>query len=889
MKKTLLIAISTLIFLPAFSQYKIDLNKVEPAQVKYLKLGNSGPAGKEIKVNNLYMEEGGVPLLPVMGEFHYSRMDERYWKDALLKMKSSGVNIVATYVLWMLHEEIEGRQIWTGNRNLRKFVELCGEVGLKVHLRIGPYCNAEIRNGALPDWIVYNKSFRSRTNDPLYLEYTRNWYKSVYRQVEGLLYKDNGPIMAIQLENEYVMPGIIVSHLMNLKQMAVETGFDVPVYSMTHWMDSDYPKGEIIPYAGFYIETPWITMGRDIGPPTSFEFFTFNRLSDNIGTDIIKIEGDIESFDGSKNDSPFFTCEVGVGTPTSYKRRSVVPEEMAGENINLRLGCGANLMGYYMYVGGTNPVGEKDIFGSNPAFGYDYQAPIREFGSLGIVMKETKKLNYFMNDFGTDLAPKVAYLPTSNKNRDNLQWAVRTDGKSGYLFCSNYLYKHDRKDYKKVQFQLSLKDETLKIPHQSTTVYNKAYFLWPFNLDMNGVTLKYATVQPVCTHNANNIASYFFFADDGIPAEYLIKEENVQDIQVDGGNYKKEKGQYFIDGLIPGKECVISITKNDGKQIRIITLTEEESDYIWKGKTRDNEFVAITQSILTYEGEKIKLSSESPRQEAWLYNPASRPAFVRKQFDNKAYPHLKAGMRLIPPMEKADWITSQSGTSVQRIFDGESLSSVNNVTIRFVAEGNAKCIFNEKEVISRKMGDYMIADLTGLYKSGNNTVKFELSQPNNSVIGEIEVLLKNGTRFIWNTDNTWLSGNTNVPVKTNINMSKPKAYASDEHLAVYEIETENLQDSHEETRLYINFVGNIASAYIGQQQVNDHYYDGSEWILGLSRYQHLLAANPLIIRIKGFESMDEEIYLEKFASQSEGMTPRIIDTKITQEYHNFFK
>lgn len=64
------------------------------------------------------------------------------------------------------------------------------------------------------------------------------------------------------------------------------------------------------------------------------------------------------------------------------------------------------------------------------------------------VMQETKKYNYFMNDFVSSLAPAVAYLTMENWNCDNLQWTILTDGTSGYLFCSKYLYRHGRKDYK---------------------------------------------------------------------------------------------------------------------------------------------------------------------------------------------------------------------------------------------------------------------------------------------------------------------------------------------------------------------------------------------------------------------------------------------------------
>ena len=110
------ILLSALLFAAGsiFAQYKIDLGKVTPPTVKYLQLGHSGPVGKEIRINHLYLEEGGIPQLPVMGEIHYNRMDSRYWRDALLKMKASGIDIVATYCIWSLHEEFEGELSWEG-------------------------------------------------------------------------------------------------------------------------------------------------------------------------------------------------------------------------------------------------------------------------------------------------------------------------------------------------------------------------------------------------------------------------------------------------------------------------------------------------------------------------------------------------------------------------------------------------------------------------------------------------------------------------------------------------------------------------------------------------------------------------------------------------------
>lgn len=879
--RLLTIICSTLfITLPAWSQHKIDLSKITPPSINYLQLGHTGPAGKEIRINNLYMEEGGIPQLPVMGEIHYNRMDSRYWRDALLKMKASGINIVATYCIWSLHEEFEGELSWEGHLNLRRFVELCKELDMKVHLRFGPYCNAEIKNGGLPDWIVKNRNLETRSNDPLYLEYSRRWYQAVYDQVKGLLYKDGGPVMALQLENEYVRKGMIVSHLLNLKKMAVEIGFDVPLYSMTHWMDSEYPKGEIVPYAGFYIEAPWTASGKNEIPTSNFEFFTYNRLSDNIGTDIIKIEGDVESLSGENNDSPFFTCEIGVGTTAFYQRRAVVPEEMAGENINLRLGCGANMMGYYMYVGGTNPVGEVSTYqSSGPRVSYDYQAPIREFGTLGTVMQETKKYNYLMNDFGTALAPAVSYLPTSNQDRDNLQWAVRLNGATGYLFCSNYLYKHSRNEYQNVQFSIKLKDETIRMPRKKVAVKNGTYFLWPFNQQLSNVQLKYATAQPVCSLKEGNNNTYFFFEDDHIPTEYLIEDTDIRNIEVKNGTYRKEKNGYFIDQLTPGKECIVEITKENGSIVRFVTLTEEESDHIWKGTIKGNEFVVISNSSLIYDNDKITLIDEQPSTEAWMYKDGN----FKQQTFQAAPRNLQATIHPVAPMAKSQWISSAEGNGVKRLFSLNTFSSVERAYLRYVSSDPVSCKINGQEAKDATMGDYFRADVTTLLQKDNNTVEFALPT-SKSVIAEIEVLLKNGERIVWNTDATWLSSGNNQPVVITPSTKKPSVFAPEEHLAIYEVKAPAAACGDEETRMYISYKGDVANAYLNGHLIGDSYYDGTDWILSVSRLKESIDTNPMVIRIDGLKSADVPIYFEKNVVPADCVLPTISDILVKQEY-----
>ena len=130
------ILLSALLFAAGsiFAQYKIDLGKVTPPHCEIPPTGShSGCQLEKNRINNLYLEEGGIPQLPVMGEIHYNRMDSRYWRDALLKMKASGIDIVATYCIWSLHEEFEGELSWEGHLNLRRFIELCKELDMKVH------------------------------------------------------------------------------------------------------------------------------------------------------------------------------------------------------------------------------------------------------------------------------------------------------------------------------------------------------------------------------------------------------------------------------------------------------------------------------------------------------------------------------------------------------------------------------------------------------------------------------------------------------------------------------------------------------------------------------------------------------------------------------------
>ncbi|WP_343752932.1 beta-galactosidase, partial [Alkalibacterium iburiense] len=176
---------------------------IEPTSKLIKPLPFEGRNGQEeLSINTHYFEKNQKPWYPVMGEFHYSRFDQREWKRELAKIKSGGISIVASYVIWIHHEEIKDQWDFSGQRNLRQFIELCQEQELYFFLRIGPWAHGEVRNGGFPDWLQ-NGGYELRSNGSEYLKQVDNYFKHIYKEVEGLFYKDGGPIIGIQIENEY--------------------------------------------------------------------------------------------------------------------------------------------------------------------------------------------------------------------------------------------------------------------------------------------------------------------------------------------------------------------------------------------------------------------------------------------------------------------------------------------------------------------------------------------------------------------------------------------------------------------------------------------------------------------------------------------------------------
>ena len=228
--------------------------------------------GHSITVNSRYLMRDGRPWLPVMGEFHFSRFPHQYWEEELLKMQAAGVQVISSYIIWIHHEEIQGQFDWSGDRDLREFVGLCAKHGLLVLIRIGPWAHAEVRNGGFPDWV--QRMPRKRSNDPQYLAAVDSFYRQIAQQVKGQFWKDGGPVIGVQLENEYAWQGADqgAAHILKLKQMAVADGFDVPLYTVTGWDGAIFPPHEVLPVFGGYTDWPWDDSIQKLPPNEVYAF-----------------------------------------------------------------------------------------------------------------------------------------------------------------------------------------------------------------------------------------------------------------------------------------------------------------------------------------------------------------------------------------------------------------------------------------------------------------------------------------------------------------------------------------------------------------------------------------------------------------------------------------
>lgn len=634
-----------MVALPVEAQnvYELTAPKVEKIiYTKHLKLGGTAPDGGSIEVNSFYMLRNGKPMLPVTGEFHYSRYPAEQWEQAILKMKAGGLTIIPTYVFWNIHEEKEGVFDWNGNRDLRRFVELCKKHDMDVIVRIGPFCHGEIRNGGLPDWL-FARPVEVRSNDVNYLKYVERLYNEIAVQLKKLYYKDGGPIIGVQIENEHqhsaapwaiqypgeqrdmtaatydssiTMIGVSEQHqnitmselgdlhMRTLKQMAEKAGIITPLYTATGWGMAAVIGNEALPVTAAYTYPFW-------AKPSMSPFCLFKDIQRV--PDYSPVRYDTDKY-------PSFCAEMGVGIQMVYRSRPIVKAEAAEALMVRTLGSGANGIGYYMYHGGSTPKQNNGVgFFSDdgmgmPKISYDYQAPIGEFGLVRDSYQNLRILHTFLKDFGSILAPMETVLPEGYEkitpdNRETLRYAARMKEDAGFIFMTNF-QDHDtaRFDQTDLQLKLKLKKQTLIIPSSKTfTLKKDQSVILPFNLSMEGALLKYSTTQLLAKVEEKNAVHYFFFAPEGLRTEYSFDKSTLSSSK-----------EFYTPK--PGLKSTFSITVKNGKTLKITTLTRQQA----LNTTKVNNHILITEATVLPEKEQCTLLSLGKTQISYALYTANK-------------------------------------------------------------------------------------------------------------------------------------------------------------------------------------------------------------------------------------------------------------------------
>ena len=134
---------------------------------------------------------------------HYNRVPSYYWRDRLMKLRYGGLNAVQTYVPWNFHEPFPGVYDFEGDHDLVKFISIAQEVGLLVILRAGPYICGEWEMGGFPSWLLRDQNILLRSSDSNYLDAVDKWMNKLLPLVKPLLYENGGPVITVQVENEY--------------------------------------------------------------------------------------------------------------------------------------------------------------------------------------------------------------------------------------------------------------------------------------------------------------------------------------------------------------------------------------------------------------------------------------------------------------------------------------------------------------------------------------------------------------------------------------------------------------------------------------------------------------------------------------------------------------
>ena len=296
----------------------------------------------------------GKPFQIISGDMHYARVPRQYWRDRMKKMKAMGLNTLTTYVFWNLHEPQPGRFDFSGNLDIVAYIRMAQEEGLWVIVRPGPYVCSEWEFGGLPAWLLATPDMKVRSADPRFLKAADDYMKQVGRQLAPLQITRGGPIIMVQVDNEYGSFGSDKVYLSAVRRIIGEAGFDVTLFT------SD---GDANQLAGGTLPDVLAVINFGAGDSPEKKFAVFDKFRQHV---------------------PRMCGEFWVGWFDSWgEQHHTVPAKKAAEGLDWMLSHGISV-NLYMFHGGSTfgfMNGANKYAKYQPIISsYDYDSPVDEAG-----------------------------------------------------------------------------------------------------------------------------------------------------------------------------------------------------------------------------------------------------------------------------------------------------------------------------------------------------------------------------------------------------------------------------------------------------------------------------------------------------------------------------
>ncbi|MEI0538993.1 beta-galactosidase family protein [Brachyspira pulli] len=360
----------------------------------------------------------GKPIKILSGAIHYFRFVKEYWEDCFYNLKAAGFNTVETYIPWNIHEIDEGVFDFSGNKDIASFIKLAQKMDLLVILRPTPYICAEWEFGGLPAWLLRYDNIKVRTNTELFLNKVDAYYKELFKHISDLQITRNGPVIMMQIENEYGSFGNDKGYLRALKNIMQKYGAEVPLFTSDGAWDAVLEAGTLV----------------DDGILATVNFGSQAKES---------FEATEKFFERKVIKNPLMCMEFWDGWFNLWKEPIIkrdaddfimeVKEILKRGSINLYMFIGGTNFGFY---NGTSVTGYTDF---PQITSYDYDAVLTEWG------EPTEKF-YKLQKLINELYPEIKTFEPRDHKRSNFGEA-KLKAKTSLCSVIDKISKCQRSDY----------------------------------------------------------------------------------------------------------------------------------------------------------------------------------------------------------------------------------------------------------------------------------------------------------------------------------------------------------------------------------------------------------------------------------------------------------